>query len=122
MQGREAIWEAGEVVFVLTGKEKDAYDQAVRDAASARAQFEAQAREIARLEQRVADLRVEWQYERERGDRATDALLASKGLPTIMPDVPRETTLMDDPYAREDPKEVEKMLKAMGLERKHAEA
>jgi hypothetical protein len=109
-------------MILLTGKEKVAHDQAVRDAASARAQFEAQARELARLEQRIEDLRREWQYERERADRAADALLASKGLPTIMPESPRAPDMMDDPYATEDPKEVEKMLKAMGLERKHAEA
>lgn len=80
-------------------------------------------REIARLEAEISRLRAEWQYERERADRATDGLLATKGLPPVMPDVvSRATDVGDDPYAKEDPKEVEKMLKAMGLGRTHAEA
>lgn len=107
-------------MLILTGKNKASYDQALRDAASARAQFDAQAREISRLEQRVDDLRREWQYERERADRAADALLASKGLPAIMPERQQDGDFVDDPYAKEDPREVEKMLKAMGLDRQVA--
>ena len=110
-------------MLVITGAQKTAYEQAVREAASAKAQFEAQAREIARLEAELVRLRAEWQYERERADRALDGLLATKGLPPVMPDVvSRATDVTDDPYAKEDPKEVEKMLKAMGLGRTHAEA
>ncbi len=109
-------------MIFLTGSDKAHYQTLLRSAAESVARMDSLMREITRLEQRIEDFRREWAWERERADRATDALLASKGLPTIMPENPRGPDVMDDPYAAEDPKEVEKMLKAMGLERKHVEA
>lgn len=123
MQGGEAIWEAGEVMpWVGSAYWKAVSDLLVEGQRQA-SKADSLEREISRLDNRIQELTDRYLYERERADRATDALLASKGLPTIMPEpVPREMDVGGDPYAREDPQEVAKMLKAMGLERTHAEA
>ena len=101
-------------MFLLTGKHKTEYDRVIREAAAAQAQFGAHEREIARLEKRLAWAEEAWKYERERADRAADALLATKGLPPIIPDA-AAPSMGEDPYSHEDPAQVEKILKGMGL-------
>ena len=74
---------------------------------------------ITRLEDRVKELRADWVYERERADRAVDSLLASKGLPPVMPEAIQRDEPEPDPFA-EDPAEVNRILVGMGLGPKKA--
>lgn len=104
------------MIFV-TGRDRINYIERMTQGAASLAKEASLEREIARLDRALDQLREEWTYERDRADRATDALLASTGKPTVQPLPPETPSGLEDPYASEDPKAVAEVLKAMGITR-----
>lgn len=72
--------------------------------------------QIANLNARVEQLRSDWKYERERADRAVDALLMAPGPHApVMPAAEDAAGEQIDPF-REDPAKVAEIVSRMGLD------
>lgn len=93
---------------ILTGKDKSAYERLLGAAHADATAVNYLRDEIGHLTKRVAELTEMWRYERERADRAVDALLAAKGLAPVRPDTPMPP-ILDTSLFDEDPEAVAEM-------------